>query len=149
MFGRLVAQVLLEWFNHRRLLLGAIVLAMIGYVVLSFAQTALVRLIAVTLIGAGYAPIYPLIAERLDDRFSYHPGFWNGTVSIAITGAMCAPWVLGYVDQFVGVNMRHGRARLWVHSAVSCVLAILLMFEARLMGEKKHTDDPDPLIFRG
>jgi fucose permease len=144
MFGRLVAQVLLEWFNHRRLLLGSIVLAMMGYVVLSFAQTALGALLAVALIGAGYAPIYPLIAERLDDRFSYHPGFWNGTVSIAITGAMCAPWILGYVDQFLGVQYVMVVPALG--SLAVCVLAILLMFEARLMGEKRRGREPEPLI---
>ena len=39
MIGRLIAQALLEWFNHRRLLLGSIVLAMSGYGVLSFTET--------------------------------------------------------------------------------------------------------------
>jgi fucose permease len=144
MFGRLLAQVLLEWFNHRKLLLGSIVLAMLGYVVLSFAQTAWGALLAVALIGAGYAPIYPLIAERLDDRFSYHPGFWNGTVSIAITGAMCAPWILGYVDQFLGVQ--YVMVVPAIGSLAVCILAILLMFEARLMGEKRPGHDPNPLI---
>jgi len=144
MFGRLVAQALLEWFNHRKLLLGSIVLAMVGYVVLSFAQTALGALLAVAIIGAGYAPIYPLIAERLDDRFSYHPGFWNGTVSIAITGAMCAPWVLGYIDQFLGVQYVMVVPALG--SVAVCILAILLMFEARLMGEKRRGEGQDPLI---
>ena len=143
-FGRLVAQALLEWFNHRKLLLGSIVLAMVGYIVMSFAQTALGALIAVAIIGAGYAPIYPLIAERLDDRFSYHPGFWNGTVSIAITGAMCAPWILGYVDQFLGVEYVMVVPALG--SVAVCILAILLMYEAHLMGEKKRVDDSDPLI---
>jgi fucose permease len=144
MFGRLVAQVLLEWFNHRRLLLGSIVLAMLGYVVLSFAQSAWGALLAVALIGAGYAPIYPLIAERLDDRFSYHPGFWNGTVSIAVTGAMCAPWILGYVDQFLGVQYVMVVPALG--SLAVCILAILLMFEARLMGEQRRGREPEPLI---
>ena len=143
-FGRLVAQALLEWFNHRKLLLGSIVLAMIGYVVLSFAQSAVGALIAVAIIGAGYAPIYPLIAERLDDRFSYHPGFWNGTVSIAITGAMCAPWILGYVDQFLGVEYVMVVPALG--SVAVCILAILLMYEAHLMGEKKRVEGTDPLI---
>jgi fucose permease len=144
MFGRLVAQALLEWFNHRRLLLGSILLAMVGYVVLSFAHGALGALLAVAIIGAGYAPIYPLIAERLDDRFSYHPGFWNGTVSIAITGAMCAPWALGYVDQFLGVQ--YVMVVPAIGSVAVCILAILLMFEARLMGEKRRDREPEPLI---
>ena len=143
-FGRLVAQALLEWFNHRKLLLGSIVLAMIGYVVLSFANSAVGALIAVAIIGAGYAPIYPLDCRALDDRFSYHPGFWNGTVSIAITGAMCAPWILGYVDQFFGVEYVMVVPALG--SVAVCILSILLMYEAHLMGEKKRVDGTDPLI---
>lgn len=144
-FGRLIAQALLEWFNHRKLLLGSVLLAMVGYIVMSFAQTAFGALIAVALIGAGYAPIYPLIAERLDDRFSYHPGFWNGTVSIAIAGGMLAPWVLGYVDQFLGVEYVMVMPALG--SLAVCILSILLMYEAHLMGEKKRMrDDTDPLI---
>jgi fucose permease len=144
MFGRLVAQALLEWFNHRKLLLGSIILAMLGYLVLSFAQTALGSVVAVALIGAGYAPIYPLIAERLDDRFSYHPGFWNGTISIAITGAMCAPWILGYVDEFLGIQYVMFVPALG--SVAVFILIVLLMFEARLMGEKKRGQGPEPLI---
>ena len=96
------------------------------------------------LIGAGYAPIYPLVAERLDDRFSYHPGFWNGTVSIAVTGAMCAPWVLGYVDDYLGMQFVMLLPALG--SLVVFLLAVLLMFEARLMGEKKRDREPEPLI---
>jgi fucose permease len=143
-FGRLVAQALLEWFNHRKLLLGSIVLAMIGYVVLSLAQSALGALIAVAIIGAGYAPIYPLIAERLDDRFSYHPGFWNGTVSFAITGAMLMPFIVGYVDQFLGIEYVMVVPALG--SVAVCIVSILLMYEAHLMGEKKRVDSTDPLI---
>jgi MFS family permease len=56
------------------------------------------------MVGAGFAPIYPLIAERLDDRFSYRPGLYNGGFSMAITGAMCAPWLLGYVAAYLGMR---------------------------------------------
>jgi fucose permease len=144
MIGRLVAQALLEWFNHRKLLLGSIVLAMLGYIVLSFVQTAFGSVVAVALIGAGYAPIYPLIAERLDDRFSYHPGFWNGTISVAITGAMCAPWILGYVDEFLGIQ--YVMLVPAIGSVAVFVLIVLLMFEARLMGEKRRGQEPEALI---
>ena len=133
MVGRLIAQALLDGLNHRRLLLGSIILALAGYGVLSFTETRVGAIAAVVLIGAGYAPIYPLIAEQLDDRFSYHPGFWNGAISIAITGAMSEPWLLGYVDQFFG--MQYVMLVPACGSVAVFVLAILLMFEARLMGE--------------
>jgi fucose permease len=144
MIGRLIAQALLEWINHRRLLLGSIILALTGYGVLSFTETQLGAILAVVLIGAGYAPIYPLVAERLDDRFSYHPGFWNGTISIAITGAMSEPWLLGYVDQFFG--MQYVMLVPACGSLAVFILAVLLMFEARLMGERKRDREPEPLI---
>jgi fucose permease len=144
MIGRVVAQLLLGWLNHRRMLLGSIGLALLGYLVLSLTTSLPGAVIAVLLIGAGYAPIYPLIAERLDDRFSYHPGFWNGTISIAITGAMCGPWLLGYVDDFLG--MQFVMLLPAFGSLVVFLLAVLLMFEARLMGEKKRDREPELLI---
>jgi fucose permease len=144
MVGRLLAQALLDWLNHRRLLLGSIILALAGYGVLSFTETRFGAIAAVLLIGAGYAPIYPLVAEQLDDRFSYHPGFWNGAISIAITGAMSEPWLLGYVDQFVG--MQYVMLVPACGSVAVFVLAVLLMFEARLMGERKRGREHESLI---
>jgi hypothetical protein len=57
---------------------------------------------------------------------------------------MCAPWVLGYVDQFLGVQYVMVIPALG--SLAVCILAILLMFEARLMGEKRRGREPEPLI---
>ena len=47
------------------------------------------------LIGAGFATIYPLVAEKIGHRFTYyHPGLFNGIFSFAMVGAMLAPWLL-------------------------------------------------------
>jgi fucose permease len=136
MVGRLIAQVLLPLLNHRRLLLGSILLAMAGYLLLSLAATMTAAMLAVALIGAGYAPIFPLIAEKLDDRFSFHPGFYNGTVSIAVMGAMSAPWLLGYVDAYLG--MQYVMLLPALGSLAVLVLALLIMFEAHLMGGRER-----------
>ncbi len=135
MIGRVAAQPLLASVNHKRLLLASIVLAMLGYLLLSFTTSLAGAWVAVLVIGAGFAPIYPLVAESLDDRFSYHPGFYNGIFSVAITGAMCAPWLLGYVDSTLGI--RYVMLLPALGSVAVLVLALLIMLEARLMTDKK------------
>ncbi len=135
-FGRLLAQRLLPRVNHRKLLVASIVTAMAGYLLLSFTTSMAGAWIAVVIIGAGFAPVYPLVAESLDDRFSYHPGFYNGIFSIAITGAMSAPWLLGYVDAYLGI--RYVMLLPALGSIAVLILSLLIMLEAHLMSGKKH-----------
>lgn len=140
--GRLLARRLLPRVHHRKLLLASIVTAMAGYLLLSFTTSMGGAWIAVVIIGAGFAPIYPLIAETLDGRFSYDPGFYNGIFSVAITGAMSAPWLLGYVDAYLGI--RYVMLLPALGSIAVLVLALLIMLEAQLMSGKK-SDDRAPL----
>ena len=135
MIGRLVAQFLLPIVNHKKLLLLSVAAAMVGYLMLSLTAFTSLAFVAVIIIGAGHAPIYPLITERLDDRFSYHPGFYSGVISLAIAGAMTTPWLLGYVDSYLG--MRFVMLIPAFGSVAVLVLAVLIMLEARLMGGKR------------
>ncbi len=135
LLGRLAVRSFLPRLNHRRLLLASIVTAMLGYLLLSFAGSMLAAWIAAAVVGAGFAPIYPLVAETLDERFAYHPGFFNGIFSIAITGGMSAPWLLGYVDAYLGT--RYVMLLPALGSIAVLVLALLIMLEAHLMGGKK------------
>jgi fucose permease len=134
LIGRLAVQPLLRRWNHRKLLVWSVFAAMGGYLLLSWTPWMLGAWLAVILIGTGFAPIYPLIAETLDDRFSYHPGFYNGLFSVAITGAMLAPWLLGYVDFYLG--MQYVMLLPALGSVVVLVLALLIMLEAHVMGGK-------------
>jgi MFS transporter, FHS family, glucose/mannose:H+ symporter len=145
--GRLIARSLLARINHRKLLLASIISAMIGCVLLSIANSMAAAWIAVVIIGAGFAPIYPLVAERLDDRFSYHPGFYNGIFSVAITGAMFAPWLLGYVDGYFGT--RYVMLLPALGSIAVLVLALLIMLEAHLMSGKGGEKAPLSLAATG
>jgi len=139
MIGRLAVQPVLASVNHKKLLLASIVLAMLGYLLLSFTTSLAGAWVAVLVIGAGFGPIYPLVAESLDDRFSYHPGFYNGIFSVAITGAMCAPWLLGYVDSALGI--RYVMLLPAFGSVAVFALALLIMLESKLM-----TDDKMPAV---
>lgn len=147
MLGRFAAQNLLPRANHRKLLLASIVAAMLGYLLLSLTNSMTGAWIAVVVIGAGFAPIYPLIAETLDDRFSYHPGFYNGIFSIAITGAMLAPWLLGYVDAYLGI--RYVMLLPACGSIIVLVLALLIMMEAHVMGGRKSGRQRRPVALAG
>lgn len=138
--GRLVGRRLFPAVSHRRLLLSGTALAMAGYLLLGLTSTMPLAWIAVITIGAGFAPIYPLLAETLDDRFSYHPGFYNGLFTIAITGAMCVPWLIGYVDSFWGI--RYLMLIPAFGSIVVLGLTLSLMFEAKLMRRPKQEEPP-------
>jgi fucose permease len=132
MAGRLAVRALLPRISHPKLLLASTAAAMIGYFLLSFTTALPGAWIAIIVIAAGYAPIYPLIAETLDGRFSYQPALYNGLFSIAITGAMCVPWLLGFVDAYFGVQ--YVMLIPAFGSVLVLVLALLIMLEARLMG---------------
>ena len=138
--GRLVGRRLFPAVSHRRLLLGGTGLAMAGYLLLSLTSTMALAWVAVITIGAGFAPIYPLLAETLDDRFSYHPGFYNGLFTIAITGAMCVPWLIGYVDSFWGI--RYLMLVPAFGSIVVLALTLSLMFEAKLKAHREPEEPP-------
>jgi MFS transporter, FHS family, glucose/mannose:H+ symporter len=143
MLGRILAQALLPRINHRRLLISSIVLAMFGYLALSFTNSMAGALTAVAVIGAGFAPIYPLVAEKLDDRFAFQPRVYNGIFAMAITGGMSAPWLLGYVA--AGLGMRYVMMVPALGSTIVLVLALLIMLEAHLMGGDKRNSLEEPL----
>jgi len=138
MTGRLVARRLLARWSHRKFLAGGMLASVAGFLLLSFTGSFGIACLAMVIIGAGFAPIYPLIAETLDERFRYHPGFYNGIFSLAITGAMSAPWLLGYVEASLGTR--------WVMllpaagSIIAAVLALAIMLEARVMSGTKKSE---------
>ncbi len=137
--GRLAVRPLLPRINHRRLLLSSIIVAVAGYLLLSLTPFLTGAFIGAVITGLGFAPIYPLLAETLDDRFSYHAGFYHRIFSIAITGAMCAPWLIGYVDSFWGTPYIMLIPALG--SVAVLILALLIMFEAHLMGSKTEKNE--------
>ncbi|HLH02259.1 MAG TPA: MFS transporter [Bryobacteraceae bacterium] len=132
--GRVTALRLMPLLHRRRFLLASIALAVCGFILLELARSLAAATIAAIVIGAGFAAIYPLISEQLDQRFSYHPGFYNGTTSIAVTGAMSTPWLLGFVAASYG--MGYVMLLPAIGSVVVLLLALLLMYEAHLMREK-------------
>jgi FHS family glucose/mannose:H+ symporter-like MFS transporter len=95
--GRIVSQGVLPNVSHARLLMGSVVAAMFGCLILTFTDNRLGAMVSTLLLGAGFAPIYPLVVEKIGDRFpDYHPGLYNGIFSFALIGGLLAPCSLGW-----------------------------------------------------
>jgi fucose permease len=109
--GRIISQLILrsefilKRVNRALLLIGSIVSALLGMLVLASTNNLFGALMGILFVGAGFASIYPLVVEKIAHRFPYyHPGFYNGLFSLAMTGGFLAPWLLGYFAQAWGIQ---------------------------------------------
>jgi FHS family glucose/mannose:H+ symporter-like MFS transporter len=131
--GRAGAQLLLRRVDHAKLLMVSTVTAIVGYFGLSMTSSLIGASAAVVLIGAGFASIYPLVAEKVGRRFGAHPGFYDSIFLAALCGAIFQPASLGFVDYYLGL----GYVMLLpaFGTLVVFVLLLLIMLEAKLMAE--------------
>lgn len=135
MLGRLVAQAILPRVRHGRILVASVFASMLGCTILGFTDNLFGAVFGTLLVGFGFAPIYPLVVEKIGARFpNYHPGFFNGIFSIALTGGMLAPAVIGYASEYFGMQIV-----MLLPLAGSCVvllLVLLVWLESRLLSPK-------------
>jgi MFS transporter, FHS family, glucose/mannose:H+ symporter len=96
--------------------------SMFACVILLATDNSFGAITGVLLLGGAFAPVYPLVVERIGTRFpSYHPGFYNGIFSLAMAGGLLAPCTLGYLAWVLDV-----RAVMAVPLIGSAAVAILL-----------------------
>jgi len=69
MTGRVASVSILPRVRHSRLLLGSVLVALFGCLVLFLSDNAFGALSGAFFVGAGYASIYPLVAEAIGRRF--------------------------------------------------------------------------------
>jgi MFS family permease len=113
--------------RHTRLLLGSVLSALFGCLILFSTETGFGAASAVVFLGAGYASVYPLVSEAIGRRFPYyHPGFFNGIFSLALLGGLLAPATLGYAANQWGVGVVIGLPLLGTCMVTALVLAIWL-----------------------
>jgi FHS family glucose/mannose:H+ symporter-like MFS transporter len=133
MIGRLGAVAILSRVKHTRLLLASIVAALFGLLILYSTNNAFGAATGVLFVGAGYASIYPLVAEAIGRRFPYyHPGFFNGIFSLALLGGLLAPATLGYVADSAGVGVVIGIPLLGTFLVMA--LLVLIWLESKVTG---------------
>ncbi len=129
--GRILSQFALKRANHAWLLIGSIMSALLGMIVLASTNNRFGAVMGILFVGAGFASIYPLVVEKIAHRFPYyHPGFYNGLFSLAITGGFLAPWLLGYFAEAWGI--RAVMILPLIGTFLVFVLLLLIMLEAKL-----------------
>jgi FHS family glucose/mannose:H+ symporter-like MFS transporter len=135
LLGRIGAQWILPRVRHTRLLLSCVLASMFGCLVLIATDNPFGAITGILLLGGSFAPVYPLVVEKIGGRFPYyHPGFYNGIFSFAIAGGLLAPCSLGYFAGFWGVRVVMGLPL--AGSAVVFVLLLLIWLEARFSASK-------------
>jgi hypothetical protein len=133
MIGRLAAVAVLRRVRHAWLLFVSGIAAMFGCIVLFFTNNSFGAAFAVFFIGAGYASIYPLVAEAIGRRFPYyHPGFFNGIFSLALVGGLAAPATLGYAADLAGVGVVVGIPLIGTITVIA--LLLLIWLESKITG---------------
>jgi len=106
MLGRIGAVRLLRVVSHGRMLALSAFCALFGCTAMLAAGTRAGVIVGLLLTGAGFSAIYPLVAERIANRFSYyHPGYFNGIFTFALTGGILAPFLLGHLAADAGLRM--------------------------------------------
>lgn len=142
--GRIMAQLILrsqlvlKRVNRALLLIGSIMSALLGMIVLASTINLFGAVMGILFVGAGFASIYPLVVEKIAHRFPYyHPGFYNGLFSLAMTGGFLAPWVLGYFAEAWGIQAVMILPLLGTFMVFLLVLLIIL--EAKLSSLSRIT----------
>ena len=133
LLGRIGALAILRRVSHGRVLMGSAASAMFGCMVLFSTNNQFGATTGILLVGGGFATIYPLVAEKIGHRFTYyHPGVFNGIFSIAMVGAMLAPWLLGYLADIWGVGVV--MVAPMVGTVMVFALVLLIWLEAKIEG---------------
>jgi FHS family glucose/mannose:H+ symporter-like MFS transporter len=133
MAGRLVAVAVLPRVRHGLILMGSVLAALFGCLILYLTNNGFGALTGVLFLGAGFASIYPLVAEAIGRRFPYyHPGFFNGIFSLALLGGLIAPATLGYLAAPLGVGIVIGIPLLGTFMVMA--LLLLIWLEAKVTG---------------
>ncbi len=140
LIGRVLAQWILPRVRHTRLLAASVLIAIFGCVILTATNNLFGVVTAILMLGASYAPIYPLVVERIGHRFPYyHPGFYNGLFSCALGAGLLSPALLGLVASLWGVHTV--MTVPLIGSAVVFLVLMLIWLEARLSA---HAHPPGP-----
>jgi fucose permease len=131
--GRLLVMAVLSRVRHGRLLLASALTAVFGCLILFLTNNAFGAGSGAFFLGAGFASIYPLVAEAIGRRFPYyHPGFFNGIFSLALLGGLLAPATLGYAAASVGVGVVIGIPLLG--TIMVAILLSLIWLESKVTG---------------
>ncbi len=132
LIGRAASQWILPRVRHSRVLISSVVAAIFGCVILLATNNKFGALTGILLVGCAFAPIYPLLVEKIGHRFpGYHPGHYNGIFSVAMACGLLAPAALGFFASVWGVGVVMDLPL--IGSIIVFVLLVLIWVEARFL----------------
>ncbi len=129
--GRIAAQRAMRTMGHGRLLMGSVLAACFGALVLSLTKSGFGAGIGVVCLGGAFSVVFPLVVEKARARFSYfHPVYLNGVFSIALLGNLVAPWLVGQMA------IRYGIGSVMIVPVIGTfavfILLLLIWMDAKL-----------------
>jgi fucose permease len=138
--ARLIAGILAGRVQPQILLRGTLILAVVGGTLLWVANSAAGAVVALAVLGAALAPIYPLLMAdtpgRLGDRYAIHAiGF---QVAAAYLGAAAIPGGIGVVAA------RHG-VEVVAPSLLGVAVIVLILYETTVAARRRPGLATQPL----
>lgn len=137
--GRIAAQSILPAVKHGKLLIISSLAATLGFVILTFTDNRFGVVSGIVFVGIGFAPVYPLIAERIGDRFPYYdPALYHGIFTLAFAGALLVTGAQGYLAEWLGV--RSILIVPLIGSLLVTLLLVLIWIEMKLATLNKKSE---------
>lgn len=95
--GRFVAQALMQYFPHRRLLLASAAMSWLGILIFSSTNNFFGAGLGLALSALGFSFVYPLLVERIGNRFrEYHSSLFHGIFGLGMLGGFLAPALIAF-----------------------------------------------------
>ena len=138
LIGRVTVISILPYVSRGKLLMNSVLAALFGCIILISTNNRFGAVAGILLVGGGFASVYPLVAEKIGSRFPYyHPGFFNGIFSFALTGGLLAPWSLGLFTDLWGIRVAMGLPLLG--TLMVFILLVLIWAETKFREGTRST----------
>jgi FHS family L-fucose permease-like MFS transporter len=101
--GRLLGSAILNFMSARRFLVTTALLGVLGMlgIILGTREVAVFSIFAA---GLGFGNIFPLVFSILIDRMPERSAELSGLLCMAIAGGAVMPWLMGVVDDSLGIT---------------------------------------------
>lgn len=133
LLGRVGNIYLLAHVRHGRMLFVSAGSALFGCLLLVGTDNSFGTVVAILLLGGGFAAIYPLVAEKMGTRFpDYHPGVFNSIFSLASAGGLLFPFFAGLLARSVSLTAIMAIPAIGIFLVVALLLVVWL--ESKVTG---------------